>query len=405
MDTARLFGFGTSMVLHGAAIAVIAWNTSGPAPVPVEAAAPAKLLLVAPELDFAEAPETDTPLPRGRGPFNLQIGGFRFDYGKIAKRATLLFPFFTEPLSLHRMTLALPRGDGGILTKPAAAKPVEPPRRALQLTGAEIQDLIDKSWSRRERWTSFRAIANLAAAHGPNDEGVLAVLRAYREQNILQPYVDMIIRDPRLWVMLGVAADHVDFIDFISGYASRHPSSKVTTELLFLLDELAQGSADALRVLLDTRGHDLWWTRESNREAYELIVAIQRHYRVQLRKRDVPQVALGLYYDEVRLGILRHIMRTTPGDYRISDALFLSGSIYWKQGRTADALRVWRQLTFDPEATYARASDEIRAVLNSAPNRDGVSRVINRVLAAENSRWLAFSARRLAHFGYGADTF
>ncbi len=52
-----------------------------------------------------------------------------------------------------------------------------------------------------------------------------------------------------MWAQLGLAADHVDFIDFVSEYASQHPSSKTTTELLFLVDKLAQASLDALVTL------------------------------------------------------------------------------------------------------------------------------------------------------------
>ena len=44
---------------------------------------------------------------------------------------------------------------------------------------------------------------------------------------------------------------HGDFIDFVRAFARQHPSSRTTTELLFLLDELAQGSRDVLLTLLD----------------------------------------------------------------------------------------------------------------------------------------------------------
>ncbi|HEV3486586.1 MAG TPA: hypothetical protein VG106_14340 [Vicinamibacterales bacterium] len=236
---------------------------------------------------------------------------------------------------------------------------------------------------------------------------MLALLRAYRDQNVLQPYVGT-SPDAALWVMLGIAADHGDFIDFIGQYASHHPSSKVTTELLFLLDELAHGSFDALCVLLDTRGHDLWWTRESNREAYELFVAVQRHYRVQLRKRGVAREALGAYYDSVRLNILSQAVRTSPDGYRINDAWFLVGGIYWNQGRRGEALKIWRRIASDPSDVYAQASSELSIALRESVRDDGSdldAGAVDRILDAEKSRWLASSSRRLAQFGYGLDTF
>jgi hypothetical protein len=208
--------------------------------------------------------------------------------------------------------------------------------------------------------------------------------------------------------MLGIAADHGDFIDFVGQYASRYPSSTVTTELLFLLDELAQGSFDALSLLLDTRGHDLWWTREANREAYELFVAIQQHYRVQLRKRGVPHEELSAYYDDVRLGLLAHIVRTTPSGYRSNDALFLSGMIYWRQGRRMDAVQAWRRMTSDPQDVYAAAASDVIAVLHGTAREDGRdldAAALDRILASEKSRWFAASVRRLARFGHRVDTF
>ena len=97
----------------------------------------------------------------------------------------------------------------------------------------------------------------------PTTSGLAALIALYRDQNALQPYADGSMRDLRLWAQLGLAADHVDFIGFIRGYAAAHPSTKVTTELLFLLDTLAQANADALAVLVETnQPGDLEWTKE-----------------------------------------------------------------------------------------------------------------------------------------------
>ena len=60
---------------------------------------------------------------------------------------------------------------------------------------------------------------------------------------------------------MDIAADHADFIELIADYAVRHPSTKATTELLFLLDKLTQASFDALTTLLNTEPRrDLRWT-------------------------------------------------------------------------------------------------------------------------------------------------
>jgi hypothetical protein len=88
----------------------------------------------------------------------------------------------------------------------------------------------------------------------------------YVEQNGLQPYADPGERDHRLWAQLAVAADHADFIGFISRYASEHPSSKATTDLLFLLDTLVQANLNDLATLMSAEpSEDLALTRRSSR--------------------------------------------------------------------------------------------------------------------------------------------
>ena len=105
--------------------------------------------------------------------------------------------------------------------------------------------------------------------------------------------------------------------------------------MLFLLEKLAQGSYDALITLLDTRPmEDLWWTRDSNREAHKLIVTLQRYYSLELERRGLHErEELKLHYDNVRLRILNGIVSTTPRGYRANDARFLIGSVHWRAGQ------------------------------------------------------------------------
>lgn len=82
----------------------------------------------------------------------------------------------------------------------------------------------------------------------------------------------------------------IDFIGSITRYASAHPSTKATTELLFMLDEMVQGSRDTLVALLEIDAdRDLWWTRVKNEDAQDLVLILQRHYRAQLERRGMPR--------------------------------------------------------------------------------------------------------------------
>ena len=151
-----------------------------------------------------------------------------------------------------------------------------------------MQKIIDSAWSRRHRWDPFQSIATLANAHDASDGQLPMLLREYVEQNGLQPYVDGDTRDGRLWVQLGLAADHADFIGYITRYAREHGGTKASVELLFLLEKLAEASLDALITLIDTdRQQDLQWTMRTHRFAYAAIANIQDHYKAQLAQKGL----------------------------------------------------------------------------------------------------------------------
>ena len=334
----------------------------------------------------------------------VAIPGFTFDFGKVARRATSVFPFLTRPLSIERVAVTPRSGNRQSLGNPFDPPHVDLVSPPLALRAAAMQALLDKSWSRRERWKAFQSIAKVVNAYDADEGAIPGLLRGYGVQNGLQPYVDKTMRDPRLWIQLGLAVDHADFIDFISRYASRHPSTKATTELLFLLDKLAQASLDALVTLLDVNpATDLQWTWRANRRAFELILAIRRYYGAQLERRELTsREALKKRYDEVRLSILTGIVRTTPHGYRTGDARFLIGAIYWGQGRVADAVNTWSELRIDPADFYAAASTQIlEAIASPTVN----ARRVNRILDGEHGRWVSLSFDRLRQFGYRFDTF
>ena len=177
------------------------------------------------------------------------------DIDRIGGHLQVLFPFVTPGLALDAFFPSASSSTHLLFENPYVKPPAKGTPtlgRRLTLSTQELQALVDKSWTRANRWKAFMPIRQLTL-DGDADDPVLASLIAlYRDQNALQPYADGPIRDLRFWAQLGLAADHVDFIGFIRGYTSTHPSRKVTMELLFLLDTLAQANADTLPVLAVT---------------------------------------------------------------------------------------------------------------------------------------------------------
>jgi hypothetical protein len=184
-------------------------------------------------------------------PPSLRVYGFEFDLRKVRARWRDLFPFVTTSLSFQSIA-RVQRADAGLIfADPAIVpRPLPPAPPALSMSGAAIQQLADKTWSRRDRWSHFAEYVRLASAYHPDRGSLSSALRAYIQQNALQPYTDTSFPDPRRWAMLALAADHQDFIDFAVPYVREHPSTRTATELLFLLDQLAQGSRDGFVLLL-----------------------------------------------------------------------------------------------------------------------------------------------------------
>jgi len=420
MFARRFVAIGASAALHAVVLIGLIWlagRVSHFAFLPDRAAPPSTIVVRVveslPATPAGAAVESNTRndapddlgihLPEGASTFSLP--GFTFDFGKVVNRAGSLFPFLTGRLSLEQLVAPRPRDGQRRLTNPfstrSRADSAKPP---LVLTDAGLQSVLDASWSRRDRWRAFQSVAELADTYDAHAGGLPRLLRGYAAQNGLQPYVDATVRDPRLWTQLGLAADHADFIDFIGKYASRNPSTKSTTELLFLLERLVQASDYAITVLLDTDPiEDLKWTRAANRDAYSAVVKIRDYYRAELDSRGLTsREAIRDYYDAARLAVLTTIVDTTPDAYRAGDAQFLIGAIHWTGNSPADAVRAWKEIVPHPDDVYVMAYSAILSEIRASPPD---VRQINRVLDGEHGRWLVLSSDRLRRFGYRFDTF
>jgi hypothetical protein len=328
---------------------------------------------------------------------------------RIRDRSRLLFPFLTPGLALERFGLK-PQHERteGAPTWNSRAPAATPPASAappLFLSEAALQSIVDGAWSRRDRWDVFDRIAALTNAYSADSGQLAEVLHKYVDRNALQPYVDAATRDPRLWTELGIAADHVIFVGFISRYVTDHPSTRASTELLFLLDKLAEGSLEVLLTLLQSNPTEqLQWTRRANRGAYELLVDVRRFYAAQLARRALASPDdIKRYYDNIRLAILEAIVRSAPDGYRADDARFLIGSILWRRGEREHALTRWREMTEgDPTDSYFAARARLLEIVRAANvNPSEVDTVLRHVYGA----WLIFSIERLRQFGYRLDTY
>jgi hypothetical protein len=403
--------FGMSMALHATLVAWLVWSTYVPPSGQKKTERQVEVVLLPPSEDSA-FPGLK-PVERSRAGARLddlksegQIAGADID--RIGGHLFVLFPFVTPGLALDAFFPSIPTSSRLVFENPYASRRAErvPEKGArLSMTTAQLQALVDKSWTRAHRWSAFEPIRQLILNGNADDERLATLVALYRDQNALQPYADGSVRDLRLWAQLGLAADHADFIGLVRGYAAAHPSTKVTTELLFLIDTLAQANADALAVLVETnQPGDLEWTKETHPRAFLLARDIQRVYaRDIVRLGLTTRPAIDAFYGRSRLSLLSRILQTTPQGYRADDARFLMGEILWNQGDVDEALRTWRGMSAGPsDATYAVVIAQLKTAVQPVhPD----ARNIRYILRNQQGRWMSLSDDRLRRFGYRADSY
>ena len=407
----RAEGLAASVTIH---LAVIALLTAVPPGTPAVARSGIQVtyLAASPAAGTSETgAESDLPVEEAEPPpefvetDGLDLDGIEVDIEKIRRHREELFPFVTGRLPFLDEVRARvgARPDALITTFAGERRSSKYP--PLRLSDAERQRLVDRAWSRRTRWQSFSEIAGLLRKHDPYAGDAAALVRNHLDANLLQPYFDSDTRDPRFWVMLGLAADHASLIEFIGGFIREHPSSRTTTELLFMLDELAQGSRDAMLMLLSSEPWaTLQVTRRVDEDAFALANSVYRHYRDWARLEGLEQTnAIRARFDDVRAEILRTIIATADGGYGITDAKYLLGLIRWDRNDVAGALEWWRDLSRDQRDAYREVSSAITQELDR-PGGGSVA-ALNAILGAEYRRWLTFSRARLDRFGYSFDIF
>ena len=165
----RISALGVSLTFHVIAAVLITWVAPSSRPVARTRTAPLAVA-VAPTPDDGEAPrparpataragaivaipsDLNIPVEDGDSQFSLEgvAFSFVFDFEKIAKSAPQLFPFLTGSGSLEGLT-APPNSGKAALSRWLALLSGTQSKPPLMLSDRELQALVDRSWSRRDR--------------------------------------------------------------------------------------------------------------------------------------------------------------------------------------------------------------------------------------------------------------
>jgi hypothetical protein len=391
-----------SAVFHGGAAA--AWLIVSLLPPAMEAPSAAPMLEIARiELPPAEDPPIaiEHPIPPDQLS-GYELSGLPFNLARIAARRASLFPFLTADLSFLDRIANDFRADSAHLPNPLDQSLRAQP---LALDAVSMQHLIDESWSRRDRWQRFKPVADLLAGHDATVGQAPQLMREYLDQNLLQPYCAGKTKDGQFWALLENASDHAAFLEFIRRFSRTRSSSRTTTELLFLMDELAQASHEVASTVVATSvSKELAYSAVHAPRAALLAASIANDLRYWFASRRLSaQSDMRAAYDGVRLRVLATIVETTPNGYRESDARFLAGEILFRQSSVEEAMEWWRPMMPAAGDTYAGAARAIKNVIDQPGPLNKFE--LWRILSTESARWAELNYNRMKQFGYRCDSY
>lgn len=404
--TWALLGSAAVHITLGVSLAFVTWGRAlEPSGHPITVVVQVAEELSASPDDLALPPDTSDRNVAIDDVGSSQSAGFDIDFEKIAARQDALFPFVTTDMGfLDRISGEIHATESGLANPFGAQQTTTADLPPLRISDEELQRTIDRAWSRRSRWNAFVEIAGLLRTHDTDTGQTPAVLRTYLDQNLLQLFCDTSAGAPGFWAMVENAADHIDFIEFVREFTRDHPSSFATTELLFLLDKLAQASRDTLLLLVDPDSEREAVSPPATSDGHELAVRLRAHYweRLQQRQLQSPE-DIRDWYDRLRLRILSTVIATSPDGYRRSDARFLIGQIYFEQGNLTEAHAWWRDIRHDSRDSYG---DAYSRLLDELKRPDGLRvQQIKYVLQSVVSQWRNSSMERLRHFGRTCDSY
>ena len=390
-----------SVALHGAALLAVLIVAGLPPVLDGPDAAPMI------EIARIELPPKEDPIVVDRAipPEELSgydISGLPFNVFKIERRRPSLFPFLTADLSFIDRIASDLRASSATLRNP-----LDPELRArpLELDDRLLQQLVDESWSRRDRWQRFRQIAELLVGHDASDGQAPALIRGYLDQNLLQPYCHGKTKDGQFWALLENASDHADFLEFIRSYVRSRSASRTTTELLFLMDELAQANREAAMTVMATSvSKDLANTAVQSPHAAKLAASVGNDLRAWFAARGLSAHRdMRDAYNRLRLRVLATILEITPNGYREADARYLAGEIFYREGNIEQAVEWWRPMRPAPGDTYATAAIAIKNLIDRQGPLEPAA--LYRIVAGESARWSEINYARLKQFGYRCDSY
>jgi len=126
-----------------------------------------------------------------------------------------------------------------------------------------------------------------------------------------------------------------DFLHNALSQASKLDGSKTATELLFAIERIHEIQQRAWGTFYDFKSlYESIPPQKRNRLRVETLRRANERYRDVLKNKGITNYGeIEKKYLQRRYEILDHIVKNTPGTYRLQDALFEQGAVLWEMGQ------------------------------------------------------------------------
>ncbi len=144
-----------------------------------------------------------------------------------------------------------------------------------------------------------------------------------------------------------------DFLKHSMSKAAELRNTKAATELLFAIENIYEIQQRAIKLLTRFKNRYNYISKErKNRLRTETLRRVMNRYLPILKEKKIlNNVDSFNIYAKRRIEIIDYLIKQSPSSYRMRDALFTKGSIYWELGKVnldasqyEKAIQVWSKI-------------------------------------------------------------
>ncbi len=250
----------------------------------------------------------------------------------------------------------------------------------LVLADSEMQGILDGLITKPKN-VQFYEIRKYAERYHPDEGDLPKLMQRFYFENIVRLAYDTltIFEDSLISYTIDYFEEQLnekELFDYALGYIREHQGSKTSVEFLFILENLFAIHKQALENMFNSyniaKEERLLFKDDS---MLTTIISVYERYTNSLRENGLDTEEKILQeYDNTKIKILEQIIKTTPNGYRLDDALYKMGLVYWLQENNNQAIEYWKMIG-DTNITYstmnrAIAEEDINAIKEFLQEQD-----------------------------------